>query len=112
MNVVPVLIIVFSLLTFESLLLGQSLEAKIAPYKFNIDTSQRDCSFGDFACPIGNVFRPVLGAIAGVANFLLLLGAAAAYEVPGAPLMVSGTLTAAIDVAMVFGAVALVRGLK
>jgi len=112
MNVVPVLIIVFALLTFESLLFGQTLEEQIAPYKFNVDTSQEHCSFGDFACPIGNVFRPVLGAIAGVVNFLLLLGGAARYHIPGAPAMVSGTLDAGIDVAMVFGAVALVRGIK
>lgn len=112
MNVVPVLIIVFALLTFESLLFGQALEQQIAPYKFNVDTSQHDCSFGDIACATGNLFRPVVGAIAGVANFLLLLGGAATYHIPGAPPMVSGTLDAAIDVAMVFGAVALVRGIK
>lgn len=112
MNPIPVLIIVFLTLGFETLLLGDDVNQSVAPYQIHIDTTREDCGNLDVGCGLMNFARPVLGGIAVIVNGIIFVGGLATFNVPGAPDWLRATFGTLVSFSLIWSIITLLRGTR
>lgn len=112
MNPMPVLVIVFLTLAFETMLLGSDVGQSVAPYQIHIDTTREDCAPLAVGCGLMNFARPILAGIAFVVNGLIFIGGLATFQIPGAPLWLRTTFGSLITFSLVWVVITTLRGTK
>ncbi len=112
MNPIPVLVIITTVLVFETVFLGDEVAQSLAPFQIHIDTTVEDCGVLEVGCAIGNFARPVLAGLATILNGILFIGALAVFAIPGAPIWVRLTLSLILDFSLIWCVVTLLRGVK
>lgn len=112
MNPIPVLVIIATVLAFETAFLGAAVLEEIKPFQIHVDTTVEDCGALEVGCAIGNFFRPSVAAIAAIVNGIIFIGALATFNVPGAPTWIRVTLTLVLNFSLIWSIITLLRGVK